>query len=89
MNFPCPCCGYKTFSAQADNSFQLCPVCFWEDDGIQLSYTDYNGGANKVSLYEAQKNYRLFGACEKEMIQYVRPPQENEEREPDWKFLDE
>ena len=89
MNFPCPCCGYKTFSEKADNSFQLCPVCFWEDDGIQLSDPDYNGGANKISLYEAQKNYRLLGACEKEMIQHVRPPQEKEVREQDWKFLNE
>ncbi len=27
----CPCCGCKTL--QGRGNFQICQVCFWEDDG--------------------------------------------------------
>ena len=29
--YRCPCCGYKTLPERG--GFELCPVCFWEDDG--------------------------------------------------------
>ncbi len=54
-------------------SYEICEVCFWEDEEIQLEDTDYDGGANKVSLRQAQKNYQQFGACEEDMIPNVRP----------------
>lgn len=37
IRFPCPCCWYKTFDAEPDGSFDICPVCFWEDDNVQLA----------------------------------------------------
>ena len=29
--YPCPCCRYKTLAERG--GFDICPVCFWEDDG--------------------------------------------------------
>ncbi len=28
---PCPCCRYETLTEHA--TFEMCPVCWWEDDG--------------------------------------------------------
>ena len=69
---PCPCCGCITMFER--DAWEICPVCFWEDDPIQYERQDYAGGANPVSLREAQENYRRFGACEVNMLQFVRSP---------------
>jgi hypothetical protein len=29
--YPCPCCGFVTLSERS--VYEICPVCFWEDDG--------------------------------------------------------
>lgn len=51
---PCPCCGFFTLE-QEYGSFDLCPVCDWEDDGVQLANPTSGGGANSYSLAEAQE----------------------------------
>ncbi len=88
MKYPCPCCGYKTFPKEPNGDFGICHVCFWEDDLTQLENPEYEFGANSVSLKQGQKNFLLFGACEKEMIKNVRPPKENELRDMSWKPFD-
>ena len=85
--FACPCCGYKTFSERPNGSYDICEVCFWEDDPIQLDDPDYEDGANKVSLRQGQKNFSEFGACEKEMIKNVRQPNNDEKRDDTWSSL--
>ncbi len=75
--YPCPCCGNLTFE-NVGNTFAICPVCYWEDDGAQLNNPDYDGGANRVSLNQAKKNYIDFGACEADMISSVRKPRRKE-----------
>ena len=86
--FACPCCGYKTFTHEPNGSYEICEVCFWEDDQIQLENPDYKGGANKVSLKQAQKNFIKFGACEQDMLPNVRQPKLDEQRDPSWKPYD-
>lgn len=78
MKYKCPCCGYFTFDNKPDGSYDICKVCFWEDDPIQLGDPTYEGGANKVSLIQAKMNYIEFGACEHEMIPCVRKPYPDE-----------
>lgn len=78
MKYKCPCCGFYTLQEKANGTYEICPVCFWEDDPIQLHDEKYEGGANKVSLMQAQKNYQMFGASEKEWIEHVRSPKEDE-----------
>ena len=49
----CPICG-KHYFRQRGN-FEICPVCKWENDDIQMKHPDMAGGANKVSLNEYKK----------------------------------
>jgi hypothetical protein len=54
--FPCPACGFIVFE-EPPGSYDICPVCDWEDDHVQLTYPAMGGGANKESLYEYQQNW--------------------------------
>ena len=85
IRYACPCCGYKTFTHLPNGSFEICEVCFWEDEEAQINNPDFAGGANKVSLREAQKNFLEFGASEVAMLTYVRSPKDNEMRDENWK----
>lgn len=87
VSFPCPCCGHLTFG-EPPGSYEICPVCFWEDDISQLRFPLMGGGANKPSLLEAQANYRAFGACEREMLEHCRAPMADESVEDGWRPLD-
>ena len=85
--YPCPCCGYLVHE-EPPGSFEICPICFWEDDNVQLRYAGISIGANHVSLMEAQQNFISFGACEERIKEYVRPPNAEDIREPGWRVLD-
>ena len=74
MSYRCPCCGHLTLGEEGADTFEICPVCFWEDDNVQNENPDYEGGANGISLNEAKKNYRKFGAIKEELIKHVRRP---------------
>lgn len=76
--YQCPCCGYYTLKDKPDNTFQICPVCFWEDDGVQLNDPDYEGGANDMSLNEARRNFKEFGVIDLEFKVQDRSPLEEE-----------
>ena len=52
--YKCPCCGFYTFDEKPNGNYDICPVCFWEDDPIQLEDNEYEGGANRVSLVQAR-----------------------------------
>lgn len=85
--YPCPCCGYKTFDVEPLGTYVICKVCFWEDDPLALDDPDFVGGANRVSLRQAQKNFLAFGACEIKMVKNVRQPRQDEMRDHDWEPL--
>jgi hypothetical protein len=70
---PCPCCGYLVHD-EGPGSYLICPICFWEDDLVQLRWPRYAGGANKASLVEAQRTYARLGACEERLLDAVRAP---------------
>ncbi len=76
--YKCPCCGFYILDDKADNTFQICPVCYWEDDGVQFHEPNYQGGANSVSLIQARENYKSFGAIEERFKERVRPPLKEE-----------
>jgi hypothetical protein len=85
--YPCPCCGYIVFE-QGPGSYDICKICFWEDDLSQLRLPTTTG-ANHVNLIEAQANYAQDGVCEIRLRAYVRPPKESERRDPDWRPINE
>jgi hypothetical protein len=76
--FKCYCCNYFTLAEPAGNTFQLCPVCFWEDDGIQSDDPSYRGGANRESLTEAKENFLKYGASNMKVKDLVRVPNKYE-----------
>ena len=87
MSYTCPCCGYMTLSEQPNGTYEICHVCFWEDDLIQMNDPDYSGGANRISLKQAQANFIKFGASEERRKVHVRPPGIDEPKDPNWKLL--
>lgn len=82
--FTCPCCGHRTLSGPP-GSYEICEVCFWEDDGVQLLDPAYRGGANGPSLMECQANFARVGACEERFIGDVRAPRTMESRDAEWR----
>ena len=85
--YPCPCCGYKVFE-ESPGSCEICPICFWEDDGLQLAFPMMGGGANSKSLFESQQHFQSSGTCELRFIGNVRPPHDDEVRDPAWRIFD-
>ncbi|MCI2062138.1 MAG: hydrolase [Eubacteriaceae bacterium] len=53
----CPCCGNAVFDEEPPGTFQICPVCGWEDDRAQYLDPDLKGGANRMSLNEAREAF--------------------------------
>lgn len=87
LKWPCPCCGHLTLP-HGPGDFELCPVCFWEDDGAQLRWPLSEEGPNGISLVEAQANYRSFGASDRESRKQARRPRANEPLDEGWRPLD-
>ena len=76
--YPCPCCGYLTLPERGGD--EICPVCFWEDDGQDEHDAEIvRGGPNyHLSLTQARKNFAAIGACEVRFLENVRPPRADE-----------
>jgi hypothetical protein len=87
-NYPCPCCGYLIFG-EPPGSYAICPICFWEDDALQLEFANtLDVGANQTTLIEAQRNYASHGACEPSFVSNVRLPTVDDRRDPEWRPID-
>lgn len=85
--YPCPCCGYLTLSGPP-GSYEICDVCWWEDDAVQLRYPEYRGGANAPSLIDAQTNFRQYGASDLQLSSHTRQPNETDVMDPGWRMID-
>jgi hypothetical protein len=82
-NYPCPCCGYLTFSG-TPGSFEICEICGWEDDGDSLLFPGSNiGGPNPCSLLDAQKNFQTYGVF-KPGWRFGRQANADDKRDPGW-----
>jgi len=51
---PCPSCGFLVFS-EPPGSYEICELCGWEDDHVQLAHPNMGGGANMSSLAAHQE----------------------------------
>lgn len=79
MKYACPCCGYKTLQQEPPGTYEICEICFWEDDDVQFNDPDYEGGANLESLRQYHKAF-IAGRVN-------RQPNNKDERAPSWKPL--
>lgn len=66
--FKCPCCGSYSLEHKEPLYYEICPICYWENDPIQNEDYDFSGGANEISLNKAIKNYKTFGASHEKFI---------------------
>jgi len=57
----CPCCGFRTLDSRGQ--FDVCVVCWWEDDGQDNERADEApGGPNDdISLSKARANFLVHG----------------------------
>ena len=69
-------------------SYDICGICYWEDDVVQLAFPDLAGGANTCSLIEGQIAFARHGACEQRVLAHVRPAHSQDCRESSWRPLD-
>ena len=83
MNLPCPACGYSTIGEDTYGTYNICPVCGWEDDGVQLANPASGGGANRESLIEAQEQALVDHPFEDQS------PFQGFTRDPRWRPLNE
>ena len=81
--YSCPCCGYKTLPGRGD--YDLCPVCWWEDDGAEPWDSD---GPNGRALIEAQLEYLTERRPYRQRPGKVRAPRKKEARDPGWQPLE-
>ncbi len=52
--YPCPACGFMTF-VEPPGSHEICALCGWQDDNVQLAHPRLLIGANGESLVQFQK----------------------------------
>jgi hypothetical protein len=70
----CPCCHFLTLHERG--GFDICQVCFWEDDGQDdQDAAVVRGGPNgALSLERARQNFAAYGACDERFKTNVRAP---------------
>ena len=56
MAVKCPVC--EKYDFRDENDFEICPLCGWENDGVQADDYDYWGGANEMSVNQAREAYK-------------------------------
>jgi hypothetical protein len=76
--YHCPCCLYPTLPMRG--GFDVCPVCYWEDDGQDSHDADrVRGGPNgHLNLTQARANFAALGACEDRFCDKARQPEADE-----------
>lgn len=55
----CPCCGRLTIDIRGD--YDICLVCWWEDDGRDNEDAQAGSGPNRVSLIVGRANFIRYG----------------------------
>jgi hypothetical protein len=78
-SYRCPCCKFKTLYGRGQD--EICPVCFWHDDGQDEDEAEKVwGGPNKsLSLREAQANFAEIGAVDERVRRFTRKADREEE----------
>lgn len=70
----CPLCGAQ--SLEDRYSYEICPICRWEDSGDEF-FPDKNWGPNRKSFNEAHEEYLRIGTVDKAFLQFGNFPYVN------------
>ena len=65
----CPCCEHRSLLQRG--GYEICKVCFWEDDG--MNELDRVSGPNHMTLRQARQNFERFGAVTDDARSHVLP----------------
>lgn len=55
--FRCRCCGSRCLEETALGTYEICPICGWEDDPVQSADIERTGGANGGSLRDQRRSH--------------------------------
>ncbi|MDI2112134.1 CPCC family cysteine-rich protein [Commensalibacter nepenthis] len=67
MTYPCACCSFLTRAEPSNGNYDICSVCFWEDDPIQNDQADADSGSNRITLHQARLNFKELGQVSKDL----------------------
>ena len=67
--YKCPCCRYKTLKARCH--YDICPVCFWEDDGSKCD--GQYSLPNRLTLKDGKQNFEKFGSSDLRVAEDLDP----------------
>lgn len=70
--YACPVCGNYTLRRKPNQTHEICPVCYWEDDPLHLDDPDFVGSSNQLSLRKARQNYQEFGVNRLADLPFIR-----------------
>lgn len=77
--YPCPCCECLTLPLPQEQATAfLCPVCFWENDVFTPEPDATSAENHGMTLREGRQNFRMFGACYRNLLPHVRAPKPEE-----------
>ena len=59
-HYVCPCCHYPTLTERG--GYEICPLCWWEDDGQDDPHANevWGGPNHDYSLAEARENFKQY-----------------------------
>lgn len=56
--YTCPCCGYPMLSERY--GYEICLLCWWEDEGQDDHDLDTESGPNHITLREGRANFERY-----------------------------
>ena len=81
--YACCCCGYHVLD-DAPQSFDVCPVCYWQDAGFDWNMYWWNFAENGLSLEDGRRNFEETGVSNRTSTKCVRSPLPDELPRHDW-----
>lgn len=75
----CPCCDHLTLSERG--GYEICPICFWEDDGTNDVFRESPFSPNHCTLLDGRRQYLVCRSSKERMLEHCRHPTEQEAQE--------